>query len=63
MFSFINNKINNRVYQVSCNPYLIINLLNKSIYGIETKCSNIRQEPLTFTFELLTQYLTEVVTY
>ncbi len=45
------------------NPYLIVNLLNKRIYGIETEC-NVEHEPLTFTYDqrenlkfYLTQYL------
>jgi hypothetical protein len=59
-------EINNRFYLVECEivlPSLIINFLNKSVYGIETEL-NTEQEQLTFTFNqkenlrfYLTQYL------
>ncbi|RIA94579.1 hypothetical protein C1645_759855, partial [Glomus cerebriforme] len=50
---FYQRQSNNRIYQVICeivSPSLIINLLNKSIYGIEIE-QNTGQEQLTFTFE------------
>ena len=66
-YVFYQQIVNNRVYQVECEivlPSLIINFLNKSIFGIETYESNIEQELPTFTFNqkenlrfYLTQYL------
>ena len=65
---FYQQQINNRVYQVSCeivNPYLITNVLNKSIYGIETEC-NVGQEPFSLIFsqgENLKFYLTQYLSF